>query len=143
VRTSACDLAGYTAEVNQLGFVLSSWPGPACLPGRPALRPDGSPHCTVSITPEAAPYSASTEALPPCAPRCCDAFASSHVGYGPTDPSIAAACANEHADCFCALPSRTGQCSSTAVLGVWYKDNADPPPQTAISARCAFACPDR
>lgn len=143
VRTSACDLVRYAGEANQLGFLRSNWPGPPCLPGLPALRPDSTPDCVVSFVPEASPYSTSTATLPACAARCCDAFAQSPIGYGSTDPALATACADEPADCYCAGPSRTGQCSGTAVLGVWYKDNADPPPNTAVSARCAFACPVR
>ena len=141
VRTSVCDLKGYESELSPLTRQSLIRPVPQCLPGLPRLRDDGSPACTVGYVPEGYPYSSPPVTLPPCAARCCDAYAVSYYGLGSLDPQIAAACADEPADCYCAVADRGFSCRNHTVFGVWHRDNGEPPPGMAVSARCAVRCP--
>jgi hypothetical protein len=137
-----CDRARYAGVIEPLAESAAVRIGPDCLPALPSLRPDGTPDCLVGDVPLDAPQSTPEHALPVCAAGCCAAF-SSQPTPTPVNSAIAAACAAEPADCFCAGPRLAGDCYSGAMLSVWRKDNADPPPGTIVNGLCAVDCSSR
>lgn len=138
---SVCAPTAYAQAVLPLATSIGLGRVASCLPGLPRLRPDGSPLCEVGDVAIDFPAATPAVPMPLCDSGCCTAFANSASARPSGDPVIAAACAAEPADCYCAVVSNVaGICPGGARLGVWRKDNAEAPPDSVTSLRCATQC---
>ena len=113
-----------------------------CLSIEPKLRPDGTPDCVVGDVPSTSLSASPSVVMPVCNPRCCAAMADPknyRWSWSWNDATVAA-CRNETVDCFCLPRSEAcgyGSNSDGTAVGIWRAGNADQPPSTVISIRCA------
>jgi len=148
-EVSICDVNNYPTVLNNIAAAITNAVGVDCLGVKPTVNSSGDPTCLVGFVDAATENGLPDSYLPVCSDTCCDAWANSAKPTGPygaqgeiqKDPAIIAACTPETADCYCAVPSTQGLCTTTAVAGVWRVGNADPPANKVVNFRCAGTRP--
>ncbi|MCS6914378.1 MAG: hypothetical protein RMK29_06375 [Myxococcales bacterium] len=136
IEISVCDVDKYPAALDSIANAIKTKLEANCLPAVPKTS-GGKPLCLVGDVDVRTPNNAPDVAFPVCSDTCCNAWANS---MQPTkdDPAIQTACRNETTEaCYCALPSKVGQCAEGAVFGVWRRGGADGPPDKVTNVKCA------
>jgi hypothetical protein len=139
IEISICDKENYPKALDSIAAAIKTKLEASCIPIVPTVQ-NNQPVCLVGDVDARTPNNAPDTAFPLCggsnSSTCCKAWA---AAANPTkdDPAIRAACMNEAADCFCALPSTGGACKDGAVLGVWRKGGGDGPPDKVTNVKCA------
>lgn len=144
LEVDICDPQRYPELLGYIGPLYGSR-GIDCLAVKPSLDCSGQPQCLVGYVDDAQPYATPDSYLSTCSTSCCDSWANSALPYGPydasrrniLDPAIAAACAQEAADCYCAVPSNRGLCPGSGVAGFIRKDHTPVAPNKLLNIRCA------
>ena len=132
---SICEIDGYAQALDRIQRSILTKLNP-CLDGFPKTTADGTPICLVGDVDAETPNATPEVAFPACSTTCCSAWGAS-AEPSVKDPAIQAACAKESAEaCYCAVASTAGVCEK-AIMGVWRKNAAEPPPGKVTPFRCA------